>query len=133
MDLSGCQPRFKSSLDLFNEMVHSKQEMSHRMVHEKLEIQQNCTKKWGKMKSITIHRLDDTVTRMIEARAKSAGQSLNKTVKALLEQSLGMRPPEDHRHADDFAEFLGVWENSDLKEFERCTAAIRSVEDKDWR
>ena len=85
------------------------------------------------MKSITIHRLDDTMTRMIEARAKSAGQSLNKTVKALLEQSLGMRPPEDHRHADDFAGFLGVWENSDLKEFERCTAAIRSVEDEDWQ
>jgi hypothetical protein len=85
------------------------------------------------MKSITIHQLNDTVSRMIEARAKSAGQSLNKTVKALLEQSLGMRPPEDRRHADDFAEFLGVWENSDLKEFERCTAAIRSVEDEDWR
>jgi hypothetical protein len=70
---------------------------------------------------------------MIEAQAKSAGQSLNKTVKALLEQSLGMRPPDDRHHADDFAEFLGVWKNSDLKEFERCTAAIRSVEDEDWR
>ena len=85
------------------------------------------------MKSITIHQLNDTVSRMIEARAKSAGQSLNKTVKTLLEQSLGMRPPEDRRHADDFAEFLGVWGNSDLKEFERCTEAIRSVEDEDWR
>jgi plasmid stability protein len=85
------------------------------------------------MKSITIHQLDDTMTRMVEARAKSAGQSLNKTVKALLEQSLGMRPPEDHRHAEDFAEFLGVWENADLKEFQRRIAAIRPVDDEDWR
>ena len=85
------------------------------------------------MKSITIHQLDDTVTRMVEARAKSAGQSLNKTVKALLEQSLGMRPPEDLRHADDFAEFLGVWENSDLREFERCTVVLRSVNEEDWQ
>lgn len=85
------------------------------------------------MKSITIHRLDDTVARMIEARAKSHGQSLNKTVKALLEQSLGMRPPEDRRHADDFAEFLGVWHDSDLQEFERCTAVLRSVNEEDWQ
>jgi len=85
------------------------------------------------MKSITIHQLDEPMTRMIEARAKSAGQSLNKTVKALLEQSLGMRPPEDHRHADDFAEFLGIWEDSDLQEFEQCTEVLRSVNEEDWR
>jgi len=84
------------------------------------------------MKSITIHRLDDTVARMIEARAKSHGQSLNKTVKALLEQSLGMRPPEDHRHTDDFAEFLGVWDDSDLRGFERRVAMLRSVDEEDW-
>jgi hypothetical protein len=85
------------------------------------------------MKSITIHQLDYTVTRMIESRAKSAGQSLNKTVKALLEQSLGIRPPEDHRHTDDFAEFLGVWDDSDLQEFERRVAMLRSVDEGDWR
>jgi plasmid stability protein len=85
------------------------------------------------MKSITIHQLDDTITRMIEARAKSYGQSLNKTVKALLEQSLGMRPPEERRHTEDFAEFLGVWEDSDLREFERCTARLRAVENEDWQ
>ncbi len=85
------------------------------------------------MKSLTIHQLDDTMTRMIEARAKSAGQSLNRTVKALLELSLGMRPSEDHRHTEDFAEFLGVWEDSDLQEFEQCTAVLRSVNEEDWR
>jgi plasmid stability protein len=85
------------------------------------------------MKSITIHQLDDTVSRMVEARAKSAGQSLNKTVKALLEQSLGMRPQEDRGHADDFAEFLGVWHDSDLQEFERGTAMLRSVNEEDWQ
>ena len=85
------------------------------------------------MKSITIHHLDTAVAKMIEAKAKSAGQSINKTVKEMLEQSLGLRPSAENRHADDFAEFFGVWKLSDLQRFERLTSGFRQVDNEDWQ
>lgn len=85
------------------------------------------------MKSITIHHLDTAVAKMIEAKAKSSGQSMNKTIKEMLEQSLGLRPLAESRHADDFSEFLGVWKPGDLREFERVTANLRQIDQEDWK
>lgn len=85
------------------------------------------------MKSLTIHGLDETVARMIENKARAEGQSLNKTIKNLLEESLGIRPAAGNRYAEDFAEFLGAWKKSDLKEFEEVTRDIRTIDEEDWR
>ncbi len=84
------------------------------------------------MKSITIHGLDDSVARLIEARAKAEGHSLNKTIKALIEQALGVSPRDRNIHAHDFSEFLGAWKKSELKEFERVTKGLRRVHEEDW-
>jgi hypothetical protein len=70
---------------------------------------------------------------MIEDRAKSAGQSINKTIKEMLEQSLGLRPSAENRHADDFAEFLGVWKPGDIREFERLASEFRQIDKEDWQ
>ena len=85
------------------------------------------------MKSITIHGLDETVARMIETRAKADGQSLNKTIKDLLDQSLGIKPAARNRHAEDFSEFLGVWGKKDQDEFEKAARTFRTIDDEDWR
>ena len=85
------------------------------------------------MKSITIHGLDETVARMIESRARANGQSLNKTIKALLEESLGVKPAPGDRYASDFSEFLGVWGKKDQKEFEKATQTLRNIDEEDWR
>ena len=42
------------------------------------------------MKSITIHGIDDPLAGLIKSRAQSEGLSINKTVKKLLEESLGV-------------------------------------------
>lgn len=42
------------------------------------------------MKSITIHNVDDPLDRLLQERAKSQGMSLNKTIKFLLAESLGI-------------------------------------------
>jgi hypothetical protein len=85
------------------------------------------------MKSITIHGLDETVARLIEARARAEGQSLNKIIKNLLEQSLGIKPTAKDLHGEDFMEFLGVWGKKDKKEFERACQTLRTVDEEDWR
>ena len=85
------------------------------------------------MKSITVHRLDDSVARLIQAKAKAEGKSLNKTIKALLDQALGVSPRDRRSRAEDFSEFLGVWKKSEVVEFERLTADFRQVHEEEWR
>jgi hypothetical protein len=43
------------------------------------------------VKSITIHGLDSRMVEGIERRAKERGTNLNKTIKELIAQSLGLR------------------------------------------
>ena len=84
------------------------------------------------MKSITIHGLDDQINDLIKSKAKSEGLSINKTVKKLLETSLGVRPQNERRNLYDFKEFCGLWTRADLDEFEEKTADLRKTDKRDW-
>ena len=85
------------------------------------------------MKSITIHGIDEQLANLIQSKAESEGLSINKTVKKLLEVSLGVKPQIDKKNLDDFKEFCGFWTQSDLNEFEEKTAYLRKVDDRDWQ
>ena len=84
------------------------------------------------MKSITIHGIDDQLNELIKSKAKSEGLSINKTVKKLLETSLGVRPQNERRNLNDFKEFCGLWTKADLDEFEEKTADLRNTDKRDW-
>lgn len=83
------------------------------------------------MKSITIHGLDDHLYKLVQEKAKAEGLSLNKTIKKLLEESLGMKPRTSEKY-DQFKEFRGVWSDSDLVEFEEQTQELRKIHPQDW-
>ena len=83
------------------------------------------------MKSITIHGLDDQINNKINEQAKRNNLSLNKTIKILLENALGLNPQKDHR--DDFIEFIGVWSEKDVKEFELAIEDLQSTNSEDWK
>ncbi len=85
------------------------------------------------MKSITIHDIDDSLEALIEEKAKEHGLSLNKTVKMLLRQALGLEPNGNGDRKADFAEFCGVWSKADAAEFERNTKDFREVDPRDWQ
>lgn len=84
------------------------------------------------MKSITVHGLDDTLDEKIRTKAGAEGLSLNKTIKQLLKEALGMgeRPPDRRR---DFQDFLGSWSRADLQEFHRATEDFATVDLDDWK
>lgn len=84
-------------------------------------------------KSITIHGLDESVAKLIEAKAKSDGRSLNKTIHSLLEHALNVQSSGDSSRKEIFREFLGVWKKSDLAEFNRFTEGLRIIDEGDWR
>ena len=84
------------------------------------------------MKSITIHGLEDELDKGIRSKAEKEGRSLNKTIKQLLKEALGLiDQPRDHRQ--DFLDLCGVWSKSDLHDFERATEDLRSIDPEDWK
>ena len=85
------------------------------------------------MKSITIHGVDDQLNDLIKSKAESEGLSINKTVKKLLETSLGVKPQTEKKNLDDFKEFCGLWTKADLDEFEEKTADLRKTDKRDWQ
>jgi plasmid stability protein len=85
------------------------------------------------MKAITIHGLDEPLASALRKKASQEGESLNKLVKRLLGEAVGMKPRPKGRHRAEFAAFSGVWTEEDRKEFERRTAEFERVDPEDWR
>ncbi len=85
------------------------------------------------MKSITIHGIDDPLAELIKSKAQSEGLSINKTVKKLLEESLGIKPRDRGINRSDFEEFCGIWSESELTEFEDKTRELRNVNQEEWQ
>ncbi len=85
------------------------------------------------MKSITIHNLDDALQALITERAQAEGLSLNKTIKKLLSQALGLDPNDNGDPKADFTEFSSLWSKADCKQFEERTKEFRQVDAQDWQ
>ena len=99
----------------------------------KYDLVHNLIQREEKMKSITIHGIDDPLAELIKYKAQSEGLSVNKTVKKLLEESLGVKPRNKGINRRDFEEFCGIWSESDLTEFEDKTEDLRNVNNGDWQ
>jgi hypothetical protein len=85
------------------------------------------------MKSITVHDLDESLEAGIEEKARAEGLSLNKTVKVLLRQALGLEERHNGDRKADFAEFSGAWSLAEAKEFEKKTKDLHRVDPRDWQ
>ena len=85
------------------------------------------------MKSITIHNLDETLENLIKERAKKQGKSLNKTIKALLNEALGKKDKTTHDHTDDFIDLFGVWTDKDFDDFKKNTESFNKIDETDWK
>ncbi len=84
------------------------------------------------MKSMTIHGLDDALDNLIREKAKIQGMSLNKTIKYLLEESLGLKESEKNRRKNDFLDLFGIWTKSEAKIFCQSIADFEKVDPEDW-
>jgi hypothetical protein len=86
-----------------------------------------------KMKSITIHGVEDQLAARLKQTAESWGTSMNRTIKRLLEEALGMKPRPPGHNREQFQAFCGAWSSDDLGEFRRATAELERVDDGDWQ
>jgi hypothetical protein len=85
------------------------------------------------MKAITLHDIDPVMEKLIVRKSLDQGLSLNKTIKRLLEQALGIKPVERGLHRQDFAEFNGVWSKKEFDQFTESTQSCRTVDKADWQ
>lgn len=84
------------------------------------------------MKSITIHGLEDELDKKIRNKAGQEGLSLNKTIKLLVKEALGVGDqPPDHRR--DFQDLFGAWSRADLEAFTNATDDFSQIDSKDWQ
>jgi hypothetical protein len=86
-----------------------------------------------KMKSITIHGVDDYLASRLKQVAQAGGTSVNQAVKRLLEEALGMKPRPRGHNREQFKKFCGVWSSDDLDAFQRATADLERVDERDWQ
>ncbi len=96
------------------------------MVHE-------CNRSGVYMKSITIHGIDDVTAKQLEIVSEQMGLSLNKTIKKLLHEVLGIKPSNISSRKSDFEEFCGVWSKDDSKEFNKDTESLGQIEPEEWK
>jgi len=85
------------------------------------------------MKSITIHGVDDQLAARLKQVAESGGVSVNRAVKRLLEEALGMKPKPLGRNRPQFETFLGLWSERDREEFSSAVTDLARVDAEDWR
>ena len=84
------------------------------------------------MKSITIHGLDNKLDSLIRKRSKRDGKSLNKTIKSILEESLGVKKNSDSDNADEFMDLFGIWSAQEQKEFEKNLNDFNKINNLEW-
>lgn len=85
------------------------------------------------MKSITIHALDDDLVQSIEEKAQKDGASLNKTIKKLLRESLGLMPEQVRDRQEAFQDLFGCWTQKDVEEFENAVQDLGRIDPEDWK
>ena len=84
------------------------------------------------MKSISVHGVSSEAAELLRQRAKNEGRSVNKVMKELIDQSLGLGSgKKDNRTA--FAEFCGLWTEKEAKIFLDAIGDMERVDEGDWR
>jgi hypothetical protein len=82
------------------------------------------------LKSITVHNMDPDLDRAIRQLAAKKNQSLNKTIKLLLQDSLNLLPK---KKKEDFSEFCGVWSKEEYEEFEKAVEDLERIDEDLWK
>lgn len=82
---------------------------------------------------VTIRSISASLRAALDREAERRGQSLNKTVLALLSERLGLADGTAPVEYDDLDELAGTWTKADATRFEEAVRAQRQVDAKLWR
>ena len=83
------------------------------------------------MSSISIHNLDLKIEHKVKQLAKNKHQSINKTVKEILEEKFE-KPVSKIGNRKRFEKFCGSWDEQEYKAFSIATEDFSRVNQEDW-
>jgi hypothetical protein len=84
------------------------------------------------MKSMTVHGIDERTEKLVKKRAKSEGTSVNKVMKGLLAEALGIdKNKQDNR--EEFLDLFGVWTEEEGKQFFEAIKDLETIHPEDWK
>ncbi len=84
------------------------------------------------MKSITIHGMDSELAGRLQRLARESGLSLNKAIKKLLSQALGLAPGAPSGPRRDLKSLCGVWSPVEAEAFSKAIEEFGRVDGEDW-
>lgn len=82
---------------------------------------------------LTLRSIGARLRAALEGEARRRGQSLNKTVLALLAERLGLADEAEPVEYDDLDELAGTWSKAEGARFDDSLRAQRQVDAKLWR
>ena len=85
------------------------------------------------MKSISSHKIEDQLMALIQKKAQEKGLSLNKTIKLLLREALGLSQTSMIAKRNGFESFCGVWDEEEFSAFNQRTASFQQIDQEDWK
>jgi len=86
------------------------------------------------MKTISIHGIDKEMENIIRERAKTEGRSVNKVVKELLANALGLGvKKKKNDRKQEFIDLCGVWTKEEASQFLESIADMETIDDEDWK
>lgn len=84
------------------------------------------------MSSISIHNLDLDIEQKVRQLAEKKHQSINKTVKEILEEKFE-EPSFKIGNRKRFEKFCGIWSEQEYKEFCAATENFDKIDPEDWK
>ena len=82
------------------------------------------------MSQITLRKLPRDLEKMVRTQARLRRLSLNKTIIALLQKSLGIA--DDSQKGQGLAALAGTWSAAEAAEFDRNTAFFEEIDRGVW-
>jgi hypothetical protein len=82
------------------------------------------------MSQITLRKLPRDLEKMVRTQARLRRLSLNKTIIALLQKSLGIT--DDSQKGQGLAALAGTWSAAEAEEFDRNTAFFEQIDRGVW-
>ena len=85
------------------------------------------------MKTISIHGIDRETEKMIRERAKSENLSVNRIVKDMLADALGLGGKKRKPKTGEYEDLCGVWTKDEADQFLRRIEDLEAIDPADWR
>lgn len=83
------------------------------------------------MRQLTLREIHPELEREIRRIAAERGTSINKTVKALLAEALGVQHSSHKRR--DLSEFSGSWSEQEAAAFDSAMQVFERIDDEVWK